>query len=165
MRIAAELGARGFAVRAIRPPTVAEGTARLRLSLTCNLRDDEIAKLVRAMAGAREMCWDAERQRWRVSIEIILWRKDILLPERIRELERRCFPHCCARRWTLRTGSRYKLGLKWIRIAALFEHSAGLEAEKILPEAYQFAPPVSPHLAARRAGVRIDLTKIILPAE
>lgn len=41
---------------------------------------------------------------------------------------------------------------------------AGLEAEKILPEAYQFAPPVSPHLAARRAGVRIDLTKIILPA-
>lgn len=41
---------------------------------------------------------------------------------------------------------------------------AGLAAEKLLPEAYQFAPPVSPHLAARRAGVRIDLTKIKLPA-
>src|SRR5271168_3447992 len=35
MRIAAELGREGFAVRAIRPPTVAEGTARLRLSLNC----------------------------------------------------------------------------------------------------------------------------------
>lgn len=32
-----------------------------------------------------------------------------------------------------------------------------------LPEAYRFAPPVSPHLAARLAGVRIDLRKIKLP--
>nr|HEV7954648.1 dethiobiotin synthase [Candidatus Acidoferrales bacterium] len=40
----------------------------------------------------------------------------------------------------------------------------GLAPEKILPEAYQFAPAVSPHLAARLAGVRIDLAKIKLPA-
>ena len=40
---------------------------------------------------------------------------------------------------------------------------AGLAPEKILPEVYQFAPAVSPHLAARLAGVRIDLTKIKLP--
>ncbi|HVA17853.1 MAG TPA: dethiobiotin synthase [Candidatus Dormibacteraeota bacterium] len=31
------------------------------------------------------------------------------------------------------------------------------------PEAYRFAPPVSPHLAARLAGVRIELRKIKLP--
>jgi len=55
MRIAAELGREGFAVRAIRPPTVAEGTARLRLSLNCALKDEEMAGFVRAMAGAREM--------------------------------------------------------------------------------------------------------------
>jgi 8-amino-7-oxononanoate synthase len=55
MRIAAELGREGLAVRAIRPPTVPEGTARLRLSLNCSLKDDEIAGLVRAMANAREM--------------------------------------------------------------------------------------------------------------
>jgi 8-amino-7-oxononanoate synthase len=55
MRVASELGREGFAVRAIRPPTVAQGTARLRLSLNCNLKDDDIARLVRAMAGAREM--------------------------------------------------------------------------------------------------------------
>jgi dethiobiotin synthetase len=41
---------------------------------------------------------------------------------------------------------------------------AELPAERILPEAYQFAPAVSPHLAARRAGERIDLAKIKLPA-
>jgi dethiobiotin synthetase len=41
---------------------------------------------------------------------------------------------------------------------------AGLASEKILKEAYEFVPPVSPHLAARLAGVRIDLSKIKLPA-
>jgi 8-amino-7-oxononanoate synthase len=55
MRIAAELGREGFAVRAIRPPTVAERTARLRLSLNCSLQENEVKRLVRAMTGAREV--------------------------------------------------------------------------------------------------------------
>ena len=54
-RIASELGREGFAVRAIRPPTVMEGTARLRLSLNCSLRDDEVRRFVRTMAGVREV--------------------------------------------------------------------------------------------------------------
>ena len=41
---------------------------------------------------------------------------------------------------------------------------AELPRERALPEAYCFSPPVSPHLAARRAGVRIDLRKIRIPA-
>ena len=40
---------------------------------------------------------------------------------------------------------------------------AGLRRNRTLPETYRFAPPVSPHLAARRAGVRISLQKIRLP--
>src|SRR5579862_3873747 len=40
---------------------------------------------------------------------------------------------------------------------------AQLTLERTLPETYAFAPPVSPHLAAQRAGVRIDLRKIQLP--
>ncbi|HVA72267.1 MAG TPA: dethiobiotin synthase [Candidatus Limnocylindrales bacterium] len=40
---------------------------------------------------------------------------------------------------------------------------AQLPKNRLLPEAYRFAPPVSPHLAARLAGVRIDLRKIKLP--
>jgi dethiobiotin synthetase len=40
---------------------------------------------------------------------------------------------------------------------------AGLGPERIFPEAYRFAPPVSPHLAARWAGTEIDLAKIQLP--
>jgi dethiobiotin synthase len=40
---------------------------------------------------------------------------------------------------------------------------AGVEDEQLLPERYLFNPPVSPHLAAREAGVRISLTSIEFP--
>ncbi|HEX5425344.1 MAG TPA: dethiobiotin synthase [Candidatus Acidoferrales bacterium] len=40
---------------------------------------------------------------------------------------------------------------------------AGLARERTIPEAYCFAPPVSPHLAARLAGKRIDLRRIKMP--
>ncbi|MGH9682660.1 MAG: dethiobiotin synthase [Candidatus Acidiferrales bacterium] len=40
---------------------------------------------------------------------------------------------------------------------------ARLSRDRTIPEAYEFAPPVSPHLAAARAGVRIKLTTIRLP--
>ena len=40
---------------------------------------------------------------------------------------------------------------------------AGLPRARTAPEAYRFAPPVSPHLAARRASVRIELRKIKMP--
>jgi 8-amino-7-oxononanoate synthase len=48
-RMAAQLRDKGFAIRAIRPPTVREGTARLRISLTCNLGEQDIEKLCNAM--------------------------------------------------------------------------------------------------------------------
>jgi dethiobiotin synthetase len=40
---------------------------------------------------------------------------------------------------------------------------AELPAGRIFPEAYRFAPPVSPHLAARWAGTRIEISKTQLP--
>ena len=50
MALAGALQSRGFDVRGIRPPTVPEGTARLRISLTLNVGEDDISALFDALA-------------------------------------------------------------------------------------------------------------------
>lgn len=50
---ARELSRHGFAVRPIRPPTVPEGQSRLRLSVTTNLSEETLDRLVRALVDAR----------------------------------------------------------------------------------------------------------------
>jgi 8-amino-7-oxononanoate synthase len=54
LHFAEYLRTRGFGVRAIRPPTVPPGTARLRLSLTAKHSEEILAELVAAMVQARE---------------------------------------------------------------------------------------------------------------
>jgi 8-amino-7-oxononanoate synthase len=50
MRLAAALQARGFDVRGVRPPSVPEGTARLRISLTLNVDERAVSGLFDALA-------------------------------------------------------------------------------------------------------------------
>jgi 8-amino-7-oxononanoate synthase len=54
LRIAERMQADGFDVRAIRPPTVPEGTARLRVSISLNVDEEQIVALVRRLAAAIE---------------------------------------------------------------------------------------------------------------
>ncbi len=50
--VAGKLGDRGFRVRPIRPPTVPDGSARLRLSVTASMSESDIDGIVGALAGA-----------------------------------------------------------------------------------------------------------------
>lgn len=52
MRIAGQLRDAGFDIRGIRPPTVAQGTARLRIAITLNVDEDNIDAMAEALAEA-----------------------------------------------------------------------------------------------------------------
>ena len=68
-RLAAAMQARGFDIRAVRPPTVPEGTARLRLSLTLNVDEAKVAEMAdgagRGAEEARRMTQRHRRHRHR----------------------------------------------------------------------------------------------------
>lgn len=52
MALATAMKARGYDIRAIRPPTVPEGTSRLRLTITLNVSELEITRLIDDLAAA-----------------------------------------------------------------------------------------------------------------
>jgi 8-amino-7-oxononanoate synthase len=53
------LQGRGFAARAIRPPTVQLGTSRIRVSLTARITRGDILRLVDVLTEAREALREA----------------------------------------------------------------------------------------------------------
>lgn len=54
LALAAAMQSAGFDVRAVRPPTVPEGTARLRVSLTLNVGADDVARMIATLAEAMQ---------------------------------------------------------------------------------------------------------------
>lgn len=50
MALASAMQRQGFDIRAVRPPTVPEGTARLRISLTLNASEEDVERMLEALA-------------------------------------------------------------------------------------------------------------------
>ena len=57
LAMAAALMDQGIFCPAVRPPTVPPGTSRLRISLTCEHSEDDIARLAQALAATRDKIW------------------------------------------------------------------------------------------------------------
>jgi 8-amino-7-oxononanoate synthase len=53
---AAELQEAGFDIRAIRPPTVPQGSSRLRISINATHAEDDITELSKALGRAMQKC-------------------------------------------------------------------------------------------------------------
>ena len=52
LMLSAHMQDAGFDIRAVRPPTVPEGTARLRISLTLNVTDEDVTRMTARLAEA-----------------------------------------------------------------------------------------------------------------
>jgi dethiobiotin synthetase len=65
-----------------------------------------------------------------------------------------------ARYWKpIQTGAREEIDREHVKMWAQ------LDDDQVMPESYVFDDPVSPHLAAQRAGTQIELEQIEMPAE
>lgn len=162
----------GFDVRAIRPPTVPEGTARLRITLTLNTDEADIAAMLGTLAAA--LGGDCPSQS-----EVPHRACGHLLPSREKDLKR-TFPAFVV------TGTGTGVG-KTVFAAGLVAaleadywkpvqagESGGTDTEvvrrltrcsgrRLHAEAYRLAMAASPHQAAEAEGVVIDADEMEPP--
>ena len=143
--------ARGFDVRAVRPPTVPEGTARLRLSLTLNVDEAKVAELAAALA--EEL---AKARRYDTTPSVVTGTDT--------DVGKTVFAAALAAALDGYYWKPVQAGLDGETDTEIVQRLSGLPSERILPEVYRLTTAASPHLAAERDGVEIDVEGLAKPA-
>jgi 8-amino-7-oxononanoate synthase len=72
--VAEAMQAEGFDVRAIRPPTVAPGSARLRLSINVNLEEDDLRRFAACLNVGKTVLCAALMHRYREQMQLCYWK-------------------------------------------------------------------------------------------
>ena len=159
MAVAAEVAAAGFDARAVRPPTVAPGTARLRLSVHADHDDVALDALADAVAAALRRAGALPRPALPPSSDE---------PPRPRHRHRRRQDrHLRPAPAALGDGARPRLLEADRQRRDAEDRDADSVRElctarfEVLPETYSFQEALSPHLAARHEGVEIDPDRVL----
>jgi 8-amino-7-oxononanoate synthase len=150
---ASALNEQGFLVRAVRPPTVPQGTSRLRVVLHAQHEEDQVLRLARALLAAglpRRERADAARPQ-RAARVLFVAGTDTGVGKTVvaAALSRAAARAGAAGYWKpVQTGSEDDAG-------TVRELASAAELE-LVPNVYRFALPASPHAAAAAEGAEID---------
>ena len=149
--LAKALQAHGFDIRAVRPPTVPEGTSRLRIALTLNVDDEAVDAMVEALA--------VSFRGWRHEPRFVIAGTDTDVGKTVfaAGLATALEPLLEAGSggpgeiWHDRSDPRLRAGMMLCTAGTDAAEAVrlGVPADRVLPEAYRLTQPLSPHRAAR----------------
>ena len=168
--LAKAMQARGFDVRAVRPPTVPEGTSRLRVALTLNVDDEAVDAMVGSFGGRAS-------EAGRMSQRFVIAGTDTDVGKTV--FAAGLATALGAFYWkpvqagvgvsgTMSGLAGFPPGGAGMTLCTTGTDAAeavrlGVRADRVLPEVYRLTQPLSPHRAAEIDGVALDPARLVPP--